>query len=317
MKSLRWRMMCTVVAVARGCLTGREATAQSLGGPPAWGHRLRATGRGAADWRELGQLDMPTPIFRLFTPTVPSAMADPTAAGIGIIVAEQHHEQSFRRAVHLQQHDAGGAARDVGHDVDLDASTGHDRHVDDHRSTTAAAGRGDGDEHAAQLGLLMLATQNNGGVGSGQMSGRAEFRHAERATADARRRPPNAGSAARPGGLASRYFNRTGAHTLIRRVTSTGKLATSRNPRLSRFLPVFDLSKRAIVPIVSPVKTDPADERVGLEDREPKRRGTGRVPGERDRRQSSPAGGSRSPPRVPVRPKSECREDVSDESHEK
>jgi hypothetical protein len=63
----------------------------------------------------------------------------------------------------------------------------------------------------AQLGLLMLATQNNGGVGSGQMSGARtapQKTATARTPATSRRRTPS-----RPGGLASRYFNRATAHS--------------------------------------------------------------------------------------------------------
>jgi hypothetical protein len=65
----------------------------------------------------------------------------------------------------------------------------------------------------AQLGLMLLANQQQaGGLGSGRISGtRTDQRTREAAsnsTEDSKRR-----SLARPGGLASRYFNRVGAHT--------------------------------------------------------------------------------------------------------
>jgi hypothetical protein len=65
-----------------------------------------------------------------------------------------------------------------------------------------------------QLGLLLLANQQqNGGIGSGRISGtrgdsRARDATAARTPATSSQRAP-----ARPGGLASRYFNRAAGHT--------------------------------------------------------------------------------------------------------
>ena len=185
-------------------------------------------------------------------------------------------------------------------------------------STTAAAaasryGMG---MSTAQLGLMMLATQNTGGSRLGPH---------ERSTAPERRtrQPPTSAattkrrSANRPGGLAARYFNRDRPRSPISpKLLQPAESLLPVSCPIETIPPVFDLSKRAIVPIVSLVKTDPAPDAGRLSsDREPKRRRTGRVPGERDRPESSPAGGVGSPARVPVRPMSECREDVSDGSH--
>lgn len=63
-----------------------------------------------------------------------------------------------------------------------------------------------------QLGLMMLANQQAGGIGSGRMSGtRTDPRAREAGSSspqDSKQR-----TLARPGGLASRYFNRVGPHT--------------------------------------------------------------------------------------------------------
>ena len=72
------------------------------------------------------------------------------------------------------------------------------------------------------------------------------------------------GSSATPGGLAARYFNRTAADvTAFLKVITTGRIATIRKLPGKKIPAVFDLSERAIVPIVSRVKTDPARKRVG------------------------------------------------------
>ena len=67
---------------------------------------------------------------------------------------------------------------------------------------------------STQMGLLMLSMmQQNGGVGSGQLSG---VRGATQPGAAANANDPRntkQRAAARPGGLAGRYFNRTTIHT--------------------------------------------------------------------------------------------------------
>jgi hypothetical protein len=63
-----------------------------------------------------------------------------------------------------------------------------------------------------QLGLMLLASQQAGGLGSGRISGTRTDQRPGGVAANSpeglKRR-----SLARPGGLASRYFNRVGAHT--------------------------------------------------------------------------------------------------------
>ena len=212
MKSLRWRIMCAVVACGAGCLTGRAATAQSFGGgsPSLGAPSTGATSAGAAEHGKLVHVDAQhTPVL------ADGAQSHERSdrAGGRIIDPEQHHEQPVRRSVHLQQHDAGGAAPgDVRHV--LASSTASTTTSSTTTSSTAAGRAGMMGMSTGQLGLLMLATQNNGGVGSGQMSG-AQCRHAERVDRPRRPRPRNAARAARPGGLAARYFNRTdAAHAL-------------------------------------------------------------------------------------------------------
>jgi hypothetical protein len=67
----------------------------------------------------------------------------------------------------------------------------------------------------AQLGLLMLSTQQPLGIGSGRLSGArggpspGSDPRAERGPATARHAGDRARTQAQPGGLASRYFNRS------------------------------------------------------------------------------------------------------------
>ena len=68
---------------------------------------------------------------------------------------------------------------------------------------------------------------------------------------------------ATPGGLAGRYFNRTTSvnrpvtSAAFLKVITPGRIATTRKLPVKKNRLVFDLSERAIVPIVSLVKSDP------------------------------------------------------------
>ena len=112
---------------------------------------------------------MPTPTCPLFSPTVPNVMSDPTAAAIGSstqsnimsspFAAPFIYSSMMQAAQPLAMYGRRRLDR-VDHQLD-----------DDHLDPTAAGRYGMMGMSTGQLGLLMLATQNNGGVGSGQMSG--------------------------------------------------------------------------------------------------------------------------------------------------
>src|SRR6516162_5866942 len=82
-----------------------------------------------------------------------------------------------------------------------------------------------------------------------------------------------------PAGSPPGTSTESAAIRLIRRVISTGRVAISHDPRLLGVRAVFDLSKRAIVPIVSPVKTDPAPRGSALQRSGARATGDGVIPG--------------------------------------
>jgi hypothetical protein len=208
MKSLRWRMMCAVMACGAGSLTGRAATAQSFGG---YSSSLGAPSTGATSpgATSTGSSFMSTPNIPLFSPAVPNAMSDPTAASVGS--STQNNIMSSPFAAPFIYSSMMQAAQPLGMYGTSTASSTASTSSTTTSSSTAAARGGMMGMSTGQLGLLMLATQNNGGVGSGQMSGaRPGLPNAAtaRTAATSKRR-----SAAKPGGLAARYFNRSGPHT--------------------------------------------------------------------------------------------------------
>ncbi len=207
MKSLRWRMMCAVVACGAGCLTGRAASAQSFGGyPPSLG--APSTGATSPVAPITGSSFMSTPSIPLFSPAVPNVMSDPNAAAAGSSTQNNIMSSPFAAPfIYSSMMQASQPMGMYGASASSTSTTGSST-----TTSSAAAGRsGMMGMSTGQLGLLMLATQNNGGVGSGQMSGARpgpQNAATARTAATSKRR-----SAAKPGGLAARYFNRTAAHT--------------------------------------------------------------------------------------------------------
>ena len=196
MKSLRRGMIWALVAWCAGGFYGRDVAAQSLGDPLGSGG---AAGLGAAS--SVSPLT-PTP-FPLFTPTVPSVTADPTAPAVG--TSSQGGLMSSPFAAPFMYSSMLQATQPLSMSSSSTSGTT--------TGTTTGAGRGLGMNNAANLGLLMLMTQQNpGGVGSGQYTGLGRGAAAQttsaRTPATAKRR-----TAAKPGGLAARYFNRVNPHT--------------------------------------------------------------------------------------------------------
>ncbi len=195
MKSLRWGMIWAVAAWCAGWFCGRDAAAQSLGDPPG---TAGAAGLGAAS---SGSPLTPTP-FPLFSPTVPSVMSSPYTSATGS--SSQGGLMSSPFAAPFMYSSMLQATQPLS--MSSSSTTGTTT------GTTTGAGRGLG-MNTANLGLLMLMTQQNpGGVGSGQYNGLGGSSSvqatAARTPATAKRR-----TAARPGGLAARYFNRVNPHT--------------------------------------------------------------------------------------------------------
>ena len=173
-------------------------------------------------------------------------------------------QQSDGRTDALRQHDAGRPCRKI-------------------RSSGCRGHRRGGLRNlsAAQYGMLMMIGQSaerRDRLGPDQRR-RGQCDAAEPPVGRRRPRVTKARSSNRPAAWRARYFNRTSTSDRHpRRASSTGSLATSPDRRRSGVPVVFDLSERAIVPIVSPVKTDPATDAGRARGQEPKRRGTGRFP---------------------------------------
>jgi hypothetical protein len=219
MKSLRWRMICAVVACGAGSLTGPEAMAQSFGG---YSQSLGTPSTGAPSpvAPSSGSSFMSSPSIPLFSPAVPNPLSDPTAAGTGS--STQNNIMSSPFAAPFIYSSMMQAAQPLGmygasmSNSTAATATSSTTSSSTGTSSTATSNTGAGrygmmGMSTGQLGLLMLATQNNGGVGSGQMSGARpgpQNAATARTAATSKRR-----SAAKPGGLAARYFNRTGPHT--------------------------------------------------------------------------------------------------------
>ena len=199
--------------------------------------------------------------FPLFSPTIPNTVGDPTAtsgsASAGGIFSSPMAAPmlySSMMGASMPQNQASGAA---------------------------GTGAGSPNLSAAQYGMLMMmANQQNGGIGSGRLSGLTG--NATQPTSPGGTKPASSTKARtsnRPGGLASRYFNRTNVRSSAsQELLQPATRVTSPDRRRSGVPVVFDLSKRAIVPIVSPVKTDAATDAGRARGQEPKRRGTGRFP---------------------------------------
>jgi hypothetical protein len=157
---------------------------------------------------------MPIPV-PLFSPAVPSVMADPTAPAAGSPaqggLMSSPFAAPFLYSSMLQATQPLSALGSTASGSTTSGSTTSGSTTSG--STGARWDRGLG-VGPGQIGLLMLATQQNpGAVGSGQLSGSRPGltqRNAQNAgtPATAKRR-----SVARPGGLAARYFNRVGGHT--------------------------------------------------------------------------------------------------------
>ena len=205
MKPVRWGMMWALVAWCAGGFCGRDAAAQSLGDPLG---SAGAAGLGAAS--SSGSAVTPTP-FPLFTPTVPSVTADPTAPAVGSSAQGGLMSSPFAAPFMYSSMFQATQPLSMSSSSTTGTTTG----------TTTGAGRGMG-MNTANLGLLMLMTQRNpGGVGSGQYTGLGRSSPAQSTAARTpatakRRRPP--GPAGSPPAISTasirtrlirrRYFNR-------------------------------------------------------------------------------------------------------------
>ena len=181
-------------------------------------------------------------------------------------------------------------------------------------SASAANSRANMGLGVGQLGLLMLATQNPNGIGSGQLSGARSSRNSigrpDRRQGD--QPGPNLVAACRTRGslLQSNHVPSADSSEFLQPANPVLPINRSSEGKL----PGFDLSEGAIVPILSPVKVDPTRDGSGPPSEGCHDGEQAGFRGELDCPRSSPGVGFGPSPRAPVRPKSECREDVWDES---
>jgi hypothetical protein len=171
-------MFCAVAACGAGLLGCGEAAAQSLGGP---------TTNGAIN----PGVPAASSGVPMASPTAPSILANPTASMNG----------SFTQGSMLSNPVTGPL---------LYNSLLQSSQPQTQSQAQANALYGPTGLATTQLGLMLLANQQaSGGIGSGRISGvRPDPRAREAgsgASQDAKQR-----TLARPGGLASRYFNRVG-----------------------------------------------------------------------------------------------------------
>lgn len=211
MKRCRWRMILALAACAVYWHGQRDAAAQSLGSAttdlgaagmaasllPSSGSPMGLSGAGTTT----SVLPSPVP---LFSPSVPSVTSDPTATVTGSGSTATGMMSSPFAAPFLYSSMMQAT-------MPYSASTSS---TSSSASSTATRSMGMGMMNPAQLGLLMMATQNTGGVGSGQMSRTAPRSPSSslatnaQTAAKARHQIAN-----RPGGLAARYYNRAGTRT--------------------------------------------------------------------------------------------------------
>ena len=272
MNGLRWKMACAGLVCAAGLVNGRG------GGGPEFRRASHEYGDGDGD-AALGDFDHADSARH--ADANPGVLERRGEFGIRcgwIARSGQHLRQSLCGPVLLWQSDAERSSS-----LGTAASSATSTSGSTTSSTTTSTARGGGGLGAMQMGLMMMATQNPNGVGSGAVERRPE-------QPDAVARPrPTAQPTARthftssPAGLAAHYFNRGGVRSAI---------PQSYYNRQTRYFPIncsnggdlrsFDLSERAIVPILSLVKMDPPGNGLGPENWECQRRGTGRVPCELD-----------------------------------
>jgi hypothetical protein len=176
MDSASWKTTCAALICGAGLLGCREVAAQSLGGSPGTG----AVSLGAP--ATSGGLPTSSAMAPATT-VVPSATASGSSTQGGVFGSPLAAPLLYNSMLQASQpqSQANGFYGPTG------------------LGTT-------------QLGLMLLANQRAGGLGSGRISGTRTDPRPREATStsadDSKRRTP-----ARPGGLASRYFNRVGPHS--------------------------------------------------------------------------------------------------------
>jgi hypothetical protein len=181
MRPVSWRMLCVVAACGAGWLGCGEAAAQSLGGTTTSGAvspgvPVASSGAPMASAPAASILAYPI-VPALGSSTQGGALSNPLMAPLlynSMLQASQPQSQSQAQANALY-------------------------------GPTGLA--------TSQLGLMLLANQQaSGGIGSGRISGTRPDPRARDAGSSAQQDAKQR-TLARPGGLASRYFNRVGPHT--------------------------------------------------------------------------------------------------------
>lgn len=238
MNRMSWRWTCAVVVCGAGMIGGREAAAQSLSGgvPGLGGASYGSTGGGSGYGSAGGSsgygsagvgpgygsagVGASSPVVQTMPTGVPffsSTVPDTTGNLSGVPSTSSGQGNLFNNPMvapilynsMLQAGAPGGLMGATGTTATTGTTT---------TGTTAATGAsrmlyGPTGMNTMGLGMLLLANQQqNGGIGSGQMSGTRANPRQQATASSATGAGPKPRTAARPGGLASRYFNRPTSH---------------------------------------------------------------------------------------------------------
>ena len=180
MKSLSWRMICAVVVCGVEWWGGREAAAQSSGGA-------------VPSLAPSPAVQVMQSSYPLFAPTVPNTMGDPTATAGAAAAGGIFNSPMAAPMLYSSM---------------LGASL-YPNPSQNQSGTSTNPGAPNPNLAATQLGMMMLlANQQNGGIGSGRLSGtRGDPR--QQGSSDIAKSTSKSRVLTRPGGVASKYFNRT------------------------------------------------------------------------------------------------------------
>ncbi len=188
MNDSRWRIACAGLLYAAGWLSGGKAEAQSLGTPsPNTGPSMGTP--------SLGTATMPFPLaMPMIAPSNLNAAASSGTDVGGNPVQGNIFANPYMVPFFYGSMMPGGFGTGTSASASTSSATS---------ASTAAAGMGMG---MNQMGLLMMATQNPNGVGSGRMSGVRGGTPSR--TGSSTQAQPRRNGSNQPGGLAARYFNR-------------------------------------------------------------------------------------------------------------
>ncbi len=208
MNGIRWKLACAGLVCAAGWMDVREAGAQSLGAPP--------TGAGTTSGTPLSGTSM-TPIPLTLPIPTPAYATGGASSGYdvaGTPIQGNIFANPFAAPFFYGSMMPGGSSLGTTTSTSTLSSTSTSTTTSGMSSTTTSSARGGpGGLGSMQMGMMMMATQNPNGVGSGVMSGvrPARTQGQAKATAPSTRARTISG----PAGLAGRYFNRKSPRSTI------------------------------------------------------------------------------------------------------